>query len=65
MDAPLPSPYVIRFEEIFWGGMLVAVTMIIHGSGMGEAPLQADCSSFSSAGRCGPTGGRRLAGKKL
>jgi hypothetical protein len=26
--------YVISLEEIFWGGILVAITMAIHGSGM-------------------------------
>jgi hypothetical protein len=26
--------YVISLEEIFWGGLLVAVTMAIHGFGM-------------------------------
>ena len=26
--------YIISFEEIFWGGILVAVSMGIHGIGM-------------------------------
>jgi hypothetical protein len=26
--------YVTRFEEIFWGGLLVAITMVMHGFGM-------------------------------
>ncbi len=26
--------YVISFEEAFWGGILVAITMAIHGTGM-------------------------------
>jgi hypothetical protein len=26
--------YVISAEELFWGGVLVAVTMVIHGMGM-------------------------------
>ena len=28
------TPYSIRLEEIFWGGLLLAVTMAIHGTGM-------------------------------
>jgi voltage-gated potassium channel len=28
------DPYVTSLEEVFWGGMLVAVTMVIHGFGM-------------------------------
>lgn len=28
------SLYVISLEEILWGGILVAITMAIHGSGM-------------------------------
>jgi hypothetical protein len=28
------SPYVISFEEYLWGGLLLAITMAIHGSGM-------------------------------
>ena len=26
--------YVISLEEVFWGGLLVAITMAIHGTGM-------------------------------
>jgi len=28
------STYVISFEEVMWGGLLVAITMAIHGAGM-------------------------------
>ena len=28
------SPYVISFEEYLWGGVLLAITMAIHGIGM-------------------------------
>jgi hypothetical protein len=28
------SMYVIRLEEILWGGLLMAITMVIHGFGM-------------------------------
>jgi hypothetical protein len=28
------SQYVISFEEIFWGGTLMAITMAMHGLGM-------------------------------
>jgi len=34
---PLPmdeTSYVIRFEELLWGGLLLAVTMALHGLGM-------------------------------
>jgi hypothetical protein len=32
---PLPSdPYIISLEEVFWGGVLVAITMTMHGFGM-------------------------------
>jgi hypothetical protein len=32
---PLPEPtYITSFEEVFWGGTLVAVTMALHGLGM-------------------------------
>jgi len=34
MDPSTGSLYVIRFEEILWGGLLMAITMGIHGSGM-------------------------------
>jgi hypothetical protein len=34
MDTPLPPHYVISLEEIFWGGILVAITMVMHGNGM-------------------------------
>jgi hypothetical protein len=31
----LPSdPYVTSLEEVFWGGVLVAITMAMHGFGM-------------------------------
>ena len=31
----LPEPlYTTRIEEIFWGGLLVAITMVMHGFGM-------------------------------
>jgi hypothetical protein len=32
---PLASdPYIISLEEVFWGGVLVAITMVIHAFGM-------------------------------
>jgi hypothetical protein len=31
---PTPSHYVTSLEEIFWGGTLVAITMVMHGFGM-------------------------------
>ena len=31
---PMEPIYVISLEEIFWGGILVAITMAIHGFGM-------------------------------
>jgi hypothetical protein len=32
---PLPSdPYIISLEEVFWGGVLVAITMTMHAFGM-------------------------------
>ena len=31
---PLEPIYVISLEEIFWGGILVAITMAMHGFGM-------------------------------
>jgi hypothetical protein len=34
MNPPPESFYVIRLEEILWGGLLMAITMAIHGSGM-------------------------------
>jgi len=35
MNAPIPdSVYVISLEEICWGGLLVAITMVLHGIGM-------------------------------
>jgi hypothetical protein len=34
MNPPIPPHYVTSFEEMFWGGMLVAITMMIHGFGM-------------------------------
>ncbi|MFO0829493.1 MAG: hypothetical protein U0572_15250 [Phycisphaerales bacterium] len=34
MHAGEPSIYVIRVEEVFWGGTLVAVTMGLHCIGM-------------------------------
>lgn len=34
MSPPTPSHYVISLEEIFWGGTLVAMTMVMHGFGM-------------------------------
>ncbi len=34
MNDPFDSTYVISFEEILWGVVLVALTMIIHGFGM-------------------------------
>ena len=26
--------YVIKLDEVMWGGLLVAITMAIHGTGM-------------------------------
>jgi hypothetical protein len=34
MNPPIEPLYVISLEEIFWGGILVAITMAIHGFGM-------------------------------
>jgi hypothetical protein len=34
MNPPTPPPYVTSLEEIFWGGLLVAVTMAMHGFGI-------------------------------
>jgi voltage-gated potassium channel len=35
MNPPVIEPiYVISLEEIFWGGLLVAITMAMHGFGM-------------------------------
>jgi hypothetical protein len=34
MNAPMPPHYVTSLEEIFWGGTLVAITMLMHGFGM-------------------------------
>jgi len=35
MSIPLAEPlYVTSLEELFWGGTLVVITMIMHGSGM-------------------------------
>ena len=34
MNPPTESFYVVRLEEILWGGLLMAVTMALHGSGM-------------------------------
>ena len=34
MNPPVPDPYVTSFEEMFWGGSLVAITMAMHGFGM-------------------------------
>ena len=28
------STYVVSFEELMWGALLVAITMVIHGTGM-------------------------------
>jgi len=28
------STYVVSFDELMWGGILVAITMVIHGTGM-------------------------------
>jgi len=33
-DLPTEPFYVISLEEVFWGGMLIAITMAIHGVGM-------------------------------
>jgi hypothetical protein len=35
MNNAVPTPtYVTSFEEILWGGVLVAITMVMHGVGM-------------------------------
>jgi hypothetical protein len=34
MTPPVEPPYVVSLKEIFWGGLLVAVTMTLHGIGM-------------------------------
>ena len=33
-NPPVEALYVISLEEIIWGGILVAITMAIHGYGM-------------------------------
>jgi hypothetical protein len=33
-NPPVEALYVVSLEEIIWGGILVAITMAIHGSGM-------------------------------
>ena len=33
-ELPTETFYVISLEEVLWGGMLIAITMAIHGSGM-------------------------------
>jgi hypothetical protein len=33
-DTLVQQPYVISLEEVFWGGLLVAITMTLHGCGM-------------------------------
>jgi hypothetical protein len=33
-DAPPAPPYVTSLEEVIWGGILVAITMAMHGLGM-------------------------------
>ena len=34
MNPPPESLYIVRIEEILWGGLLMAVSMAIHGTGM-------------------------------
>src|SRR5262245_57429358 len=34
MPPPTPTHYLTSLEEIFWGGTLLTVTMILHGFGM-------------------------------
>jgi hypothetical protein len=34
MNAPTPPQYVTSLEEIFWAGILIAITMAVHGFGM-------------------------------
>jgi hypothetical protein len=34
MNTPPPPQYVTSLEEIIWGGLLIAVTMAMHGFGM-------------------------------
>ena len=34
MNPPPNGLYIIRLEEILWGGLLIAITMAIHGLGM-------------------------------
>jgi hypothetical protein len=34
MSPPTPSLAATSLEEIFWGGMLVGITMVMHGFGM-------------------------------
>lgn len=33
-NPPVEALYVVSLEEIFWGGILVAITMAMHGFGM-------------------------------
>ena len=34
MSPPTSPQYVTSLEEVFWGGTLVAITMVMHGFGM-------------------------------
>jgi hypothetical protein len=34
MNPPATPPYVTSLEEILWGGVLIAITMSMHGFGM-------------------------------
>jgi hypothetical protein len=34
MNVPTAPEYVTSLEEVFWGGTLVAITMVLHGFGM-------------------------------
>ena len=34
MNPPEPSQYVTSVDEIIWGGLLIAITMAMHGFGM-------------------------------
>ncbi|MFN8007436.1 MAG: hypothetical protein U0V70_10505 [Terriglobia bacterium] len=34
MNPTTPTPYATSLEEVLWGGLLVAITMALHGFGM-------------------------------
>ena len=45
--------YVIRLDEIVWGGVLLALTLVIHGAGM-FLTLRLDAALLNRTGRARP-----------